>query len=59
METVGIDLSTRRWMDLANAAVYADLPTKCLRRAIANGDLAFSKPGRKDNWLLGMKHRLN
>jgi len=60
-------IENRRWMDLATAANYTNLPVKALRRAISNGDLPFSRPGRKqivdkkdlDTWLTGLKIRLN
>lgn len=56
----------RRWLDLPHAAEYACLATKTIRRAISEGSLPFSKPGRKilvdrrdvDSWLLSLKHRV-
>ena len=65
MENSGIQ--ARRWLDLPGAAVYCSLPVKTLRRAITDGELPFSKPGRKqildakdlDAWLMSLKHRLN
>jgi excisionase family DNA binding protein len=60
-----VEIHPNRWLDLPKAAVYCSLAVKTLRRAIATGDLAFSKPGRKqivdrkdlDAWLLGLKTR--
>ena len=64
MEISGIP--ARRWLDLAHASEYADLPIKTLRRAIASGLVPVARPGRKqivdvrdiDFWLTSEKRRI-